>query len=198
MLVQYAFNVQSFQVSGGPRWMDEDKYEVVALPPATSKSAEARPAVINEPPNDEQRKMLQSLLIDRFGLKFHREIKEGPVYVLVRSNKKLQMEDAKNKKEIPWVAVVIERNGVEGGMAGNNATMSLMATRLSRYLERPVLDRTGLKGSFDFELAAPEESSYDVINGIFDSVIRLGLKLKADKGPVETVVIDRAMKPMEN
>ena len=88
MLVQYAFNVQSFQVSGGPRWMDEDKYEVVALPPATSKSAEARPAVINEPPNDEQRKMLQSLLIDRFGLKFHREIKEGPVYVLRKTRRR--------------------------------------------------------------------------------------------------------------
>ena len=119
-LIQYAFNVQSFEVSGGPHWIDEDNYDVVALPPASSQSSGARPAAITEPPNDEQRKMLQTLLINRFGLKFRRELKESPVYVLMRGTKKLQMEDVRNKKEVPWMAVVLYRDGVNGGMAGEN------------------------------------------------------------------------------
>ena len=79
-LIQIAFNLQPFQISGGPRWIHEDRFDLEAKPPATSKSAHANPRIFKLPPNDEQRQMLQALLKDRFQLKYHRESKDGPVY----------------------------------------------------------------------------------------------------------------------
>ena len=199
MLVQTAFNLQAFQVSGGPAWAGNDAYDIVAVPSDSSASRQSRPVSRNAPLNDEQRKMLQTLLIDRFGLKFHREAKEGPVYILSRSNKKLQMEDSKDKDGLPYLLSLLKAGGVaDGSMVGNNISMSLLATRLSKYLERPVIDQTGLKGSFDFDLPASDPSNHDVAAAIIDSLSRLGLKLKAGKGTLETIVIDSASKPTPN
>ena len=77
--------------------------------------------------------------------------------------------------------------------------MQLLATRLTGYLRRPVLDRTGLKGAFDFKFDyASDDNQPDAIASIFASIQGLGLKLEAAKGPVETLVIDHAEKPAEN
>lgn len=197
MLMYYAFDVQEFQISGGPDWVDKDRYNVVALPPALSRMAKQPP--LKATPNDEQRKMLQTLLVERFGLKFHREIKEQPVYILVRGNRKLQMEDAKDKDADPRAAVFMKRGGIaDGEAAGINVSMPFLARQLSRDLGRAVLDRTGLKGSFDFHLEPSNPSNHDIASATFDAMLRLGLKLKAGKGPVETIVIDSATRPTEN
>lgn len=199
MLIEEAFDVQSFQVSGGPRWINDDRYDIVAKPPASSKSSKANPPYPKAPPNDEQRQMLQTLLSDRFQLKFHRETKEGPVYLLVKGNKELKLQDAKNKDDYPW-AGSIAGGGIAGdGLAGINISMPLLATRLSWYLRRPVLDRTGLTGSYDFKFEyASDDPRAERIASIFASVQGIGLKLEAAKGPVETVVIDYAEKPSAN
>ena len=77
--------------------------------------------------------------------------------------------------------------------------MALLAARLSMSLRRTVLDQTGLKGSFDFKFEYPSDDPHpDVISSIFASVQGIGLKLEAAKGPVETIVIDRAEKPSAN
>jgi uncharacterized protein (TIGR03435 family) len=143
--------------------------------------------------------MLQTLLADRFKLKFHRETKEGPVYLLVKGNKELKLQDAKNKDDYPW-AGSIAGGGIAGdGLAGINISMPLLATRLSWYLRRPVLDRTGLTGSYDFKFEyASDDPRAERIASIFASVQGIGLKLEAAKGPVETVVIDYAEKPSAN
>ena len=199
MLIEEAFDVQSFQVSGGPRWINDDRYDIVAKPPASSKSSKANPPSPKAPPNDEQRQMLQTLLADRFQLKFHRETKEGPVYILGKGSKKLKLQDPKNGDDYPW-AGSIGGGGISGdGLAGINISMPLLATRLSWYLRRPVLDRTGLKGSYDFKFEyAPDDPRPDIISSIFASVQGIGLKLEAAKGPVETIVIDHAEKPSAN
>jgi uncharacterized protein (TIGR03435 family) len=199
MLIEEALDVQSFQVSGGPRWINEDRYDIVAKPPASSKASKANPPYPKAPPNDEQRQMLQTLLVDRFQLKFHRATKEGPVYLLVKGSKELKLQDAKNADDYPW-AGSIGGAGISGdGLAGVNISMPLLATRLSWYLRRPVLDRTGLKGSYDFKFEyASDEPNRDVISSIFASVQGIGLKLEAAKGPVETIVIDHAEKPSAN
>ncbi len=80
MLIEEAYSVQTFQVSGGSRWIREDRYSIVAKPPASSKSSKSMPPSPKAPPNEEQLSMLQTLLADRFHLQFHRETKEGPVY----------------------------------------------------------------------------------------------------------------------
>ena len=199
MLIQWAFNVQYFQISGGPNWADAESYDIVALPPASSKSSRANPPSRNAPPNDEQRKMLQAMLIDRFRLKFHKDVREGSVYVLIKSNKNLRMTEAQERNGLPYLLSPIKQGGiVDGELIGNNISMAFFAQRLSRYLEHTVIDRTGLTGSFDFHLPVSDPSNHDISGGLIDCVSRLGLKLKGGKGPVETIVIDSAMKPTAN
>jgi uncharacterized protein (TIGR03435 family) len=199
MLIEEAYSVQSFQISGGPRWIGDERYSIVAKPPASSKSSKSNPPYPKAPPNEEQLLMLQTLLADRFHLQFHRESREGPVYVLTAGNKELKLKAAKSADDYPWVGGP-EGGGISGsGIAGTNATMPLLATRLTGYLRRPVLDQTRLKGAFDFKLAyAKDDAQPDVIASIFASIQALGLKLEAAKGAVETLIIDHAEKPSEN
>jgi uncharacterized protein (TIGR03435 family) len=198
-LIEEAFGVQPFQVSGGPRWMHEDRYDIVAKPPDSSISSKSNPPSPKTPPNDEQRQMLQTLLTDRFQLKYHRETQEGSVYLLVKGNKDLKLQDAKSKDAYSWVG------GLGGGVIsgdglwGMNISMQLFASRLSAYLEHPVLDQTGLKGSFDFKYEYhSDDTQPDVVASILTSVQGLGLKLEPAKGPVETLVIEHAEKPADN
>ncbi len=144
--------------------------------------------------------MLQTLLADRFHLQFHREIKEGPVYLLTVTNKELKLKPAKSADDFPWVGRPGGGGAVSGnGIAGTNASMQLLATRLTAYLRRPVLNQTGLNGAFDFQFEyAADDNQPDVIASIFASIQGLGLKLEAAKGPVETLVIDHAEKPAGN
>jgi uncharacterized protein (TIGR03435 family) len=201
MLIEEAYNVQRFQISGGPRWIGDDRYSIVAKPPASSASSKSMPPYPKWPPRKDQRLMLQTLLLlaDRFHLQLHREMKEGPVYILAMGNKELKLKPAKSADDYPWVGSP-EGGGISGtGMAATNASMQLLATRLTGYLRRPVLDQTKLKGAFDFKFDyAAEDNQPDVIASIFASLQGLGLKLEAAKGPIETLVIDHAEKPTQN
>ncbi len=199
MLMEEAFSVHPFQISGGTGWIHEIRYNIEAKPPASSLSSKVNPPYSKAPPNDEQRQMLRTLLADRFKLVYHRETKEGPVYLLSKGNQNLKLSEAKNKEAFPWVGSI--NNGIlsGNGIAGINASMQLLAARLSPHLGRPVLDQTGLVGSFDFKFEyVSEEPRPDVISSILTSVKGLGLKLEAVKGPVETIVIDHIEKPSEN
>jgi uncharacterized protein (TIGR03435 family) len=201
-LMEEAFSVQDFQIAGGAKWVREDRYDFEAKPPASSKASKLNPLNSKLPPNGEQRQMLQTLLVDRFHLKYHRETKDGPVYLLVKGNNKLQLQDSKDKNEFPWVGNSNGGGAIFGnGIAGINISMPLLATRLSRYLARPVLDQTGLEGSFDFKFEyplPPDDQHPDVIASIITSIQGIGLKLQAAKGPIETIVIDQAEKPSAN
>jgi uncharacterized protein (TIGR03435 family) len=199
MLMEEAYSVQSSQISGGPRWIWDDRFSIEAKPPASSKASKLAPPYPKWPPNEEQRLMLQTLLAERFHLQLHRETKEGPVYLLTVGSKELKLSPAKSADDYPWVG----RPGggaISGtGMAGTNATMQLLADRLTGYLRRTVLDRTGLKPAFDFRVdLLPDDSQPDVIASIFRSIQELGLKLEAAKGPVPILVIDHAEKLAEN
>jgi uncharacterized protein (TIGR03435 family) len=200
-LVDLAFDIQSFQISGGPGWMHDERFEVEARPPASSLSAKANPLSAKSPPSAEQRQMLQALLAERFQIKFHREIKEGPVYLLLKGSRPLQLQPAKEqgKSDFSWVGSPSGGMIVGDGMAGQNISMPILASRLSRYLERPVLDQTGITGFFDFKFAyATEEPRLDVVSAILASAQGIGLKLASSRGPVETITIDRAEKPSSN
>jgi uncharacterized protein (TIGR03435 family) len=198
-LMEEAFSVQPFQISGGPRWIDEDRYDIEARPPASSKSSKANPPLSKLPPNDEQRQMLQALLVDRFQLKYHIETREGSVYSLMTGKKEPKLLKARNTDAFPWAGGV--RGGPFGadGIAGTNISMTQLATRLSQPLGRPVLDKTGIEGSFDFRSEyASDDPHPDVIASILTSIQGLGLKLESSRGPVETIVIDHAEKPSAN
>jgi uncharacterized protein (TIGR03435 family) len=200
-LIEEAFNVQTFQISGGANWVREERYDFEAKPPASSEASRLNPRNSKLPPNEEQRRMLQTLLVDRFHLKYHRETKEGAVYLLLKGNNKLKLQDPKDKNDFPWVGS--NRGGaINGdGIAGINISMPLVAQRLSRYVGRPVLEQTGLEGSFDFKFEYPLPSDGqrpDVTGSVITSLQGIGLKLQASKGPVETIVIDQVERPPAN
>jgi uncharacterized protein (TIGR03435 family) len=198
-LIEEAFDIQPFQLSGGPHWINNDRYDIVAKPPASSQSSRANPTEPKTSMNAEQRQMLQTLLVDRFRLRYHTETKEGPVYLLVRSGKELDMQEAKKKDGYPW-AGGLGGGGITGdGLAGMNETMDDLCRRLAPYLGRPVLNKTGLHGAFDFKFSySSGDPNPDVISVILESVQAIGLKLEGAKGPVGTLVIDSAEKPSEN
>jgi len=196
-LIEEAFDVQEYQIAGAPDWK-RDKFDLEAKPPVSSKSSGFWTSNAKLPPPPEEREMLRALLKERFRLEAHRETKQGTVFFLVRTRKPLKLTPAKDPDAFPWTGS--PRNGmIRGdGVAGQNISMPLFAVRLSSYMERPVIDHTGLKGSFDFSFRYEGEPDRDVASSILRSVESLGLKLKSGKGPVETIVIDRVEKLTAN
>jgi len=177
-LVEVALDVQRFQVTGGPEWMYIEGFDVEARSGQSSGNATSL--------NEEQRQMLLALLVERFQLQFHRETRQGAVYFLARGNKRLKLKEAQNRDVASWIS------GPENGIAAANVSMPSFARRLSRWLERPVFDHTGLDGVYDFKFEYDwSDPDRDVVAPILVSVKGLGLKLESGKGPVETVVIDR-------
>jgi uncharacterized protein (TIGR03435 family) len=196
-LVQEAFNVAEYQVSGGPQWIRETRYDIDARAQpgsGASPSAKTRSAI-----TEGQRQMLQALLKERFQLQWRRELRDGSVYLLVRTHKQLKLVEAKNAGGSPWVGAPQGGMIVGSGIAGVSVSMATLASRLSPYLERPVLDRTGLQGSFDFRVEyGSEEPGADITSSILTSIQELGLKLESGKGPIETIVIESAERPAAN
>ena len=199
MLIGNALNVQPFQIVGGPGWVRTERYEIDARVPASSESHKANPSVLNAPMNAEQREMLTALLADRFQLRFHRETRTGSVYFLKRGRKALKLENTKSPRDFEWVGSPHNGDVRGDGIAGQSVSMPVLAERLSVYLGRPVLDRTEIKGQFDFRYDYVSGDPHpDVISTILTSVEEIGLKLESGRGPVETIVIDRAEQPSPN
>lgn len=198
-LVMFAFDLKAYQILGGPDWIHREGYSIDAEPPASSESSKLNPPSPNSPLSEEQRLMLQALLIDRFGLRYHFETREGHVYWLVRTSKQLKLTKAKDPTKPPYMNVKVYHNGVDNGeMVGSNASMALMAQRLSDILESTVEDKTGVEGSFDFDLPAPEAANADLTNATLEGLETLGLRLKSVKGKVHVLVVEDATRPSNN
>jgi uncharacterized protein (TIGR03435 family) len=197
MLVETAFNLEDYQVAGGPDWTDSQWFEINAVPPEASISRNIR--VANAAPTSEQRLMLQSLLRDRFGLKFHLESKEGRIYVLTRGSKPLQLKPPKDSEADPRAIVMVKQGGLADGEAeGTNTTTEYLALRLSSYLQIPVLNQTGITGSYDYYLPPDDPENHELVSAIRSVVDRLGFKIKRGRGPIHTLVIDYVEQPSEN
>lgn len=196
-LVQFAFNLRAYQISGGPEWVKSQWFEINAVPPESSPSHNIN--MRRAEPTAEQRLMLQSLLRDRFRLKCHLVSKEGEVYLLTRGRKPLQLQPPKDPKADPRAIVLMKPGGIVNGEAiGVNTSTAYLAQMLSRYLQLPVLDHTGITGSYDYHLPATDPENHDVISAVDSVVDRLGLTIKRGRGPIQTLVIDHAEQPSEN
>ena len=195
MLIEFAYDVRSHQVSGGPKWLESEGFDIVA------KAENANPST------EDLRAMVQKLLEDRFKLALHRETKELLEFALAvgKGGPKLHAS-GKDETRIS--------GGGKGRTIYEKASMATLAWNLSQRLGRTVVDRTGLKGDFDFALewAPGEDEPRKKINGVeippptdisgpsvFTALQeQLGLKLESTKGPVEILVIDRAERPSAN
>lgn len=195
-LIEFAFNLQDYQISGGPNWTSSQWFEINAVPPETSHSRNIKAP--NAEPTPEQRLMLQSLLHDRFGFKFHFETKEREVYILTRGKKPLQLKPPKDPAADPRAIVVIKPGVIDGEAIGTNTTTDYLAVRLSSYLRLPVLNQTGITGSYDYYLPPDDPENTDAVAAVLRVVDRLGLKLEHGRGPIQTLVIDSVEQPSQN
>jgi uncharacterized protein (TIGR03435 family) len=201
-LIAAAYDLSPQAISGGPAWVDSDHWDILAKTPG-----EVRPNL------GEQMSMLGQLLSERFKLEFHREPKEFSIYTLTiaKGGSKLKEStvspDANPEGPPPLIFVLLP---TVARLPARYATMAEFASVLQRSpLDRPVVDRTGLSGRYDFNLEfAPDESLWGGIvrrpeNSDKPGFLRaiqeqLGLRLEATKGPVDALVIDHIERPSEN
>lgn len=194
-MIQYAYNVRDFQISGGPGWMGSDRYDVAAKPE-------------NGAHDQQMKQMLQTLLADRFQLRFHRETREGAVYALFVGKNGPRLQPAKESNSSS--GITSGRNSTTGlsTLSGKRASLDEIAASLSARLGRPVFDKTGLTDKFDFELSWAQDltppgagTPSPAVSGpsLFTAVQeQLGLRLESQKGPIEILVIDQVSRPQGN
>jgi uncharacterized protein (TIGR03435 family) len=200
LMMIVAYRVKADQISGGPSWMDSERYDMNA-------QAERQSSV------EELHIMLRNLLSDRFKLQFHNEKRELAAYVLTvdgAGSPKLQPHEAENAGE-PWIDVGGKM--LQTTMHAKSVGMDYFAFRLAQMMDRPVVDQTKLSGAYDFDLAytkelPPNMSENTQLNGapvdtsgptIFQAVRKqLGLRLEAQRTPVAILAIDHAEKPAAN
>jgi uncharacterized protein (TIGR03435 family) len=225
ILLRNAYDVEygmDGQIVGGPSWIDTDRFDIQAtMAPGTS--------------NTDMKSMVRTLLADRFQLRTHTERRELPVYVLVvaRNDGRLgpQMRPlkvdcdavraARARGEKPpadpaptcTTGMSIRRTGITE-LDSSGMTMAALIDNLSRAAGRPVLDRTGLTGSFAVSLRfATDASSLSPLGGPPQGVSlepvdapsltaavqeQLGLRLESRREPVAVLVVDSASSPAEN
>jgi uncharacterized protein (TIGR03435 family) len=195
LMISLMYRVPMRQISGEPEWVNNDRYDIEAKTDGSYST-------------DDLHIMFQNLLADRFNLKFHIETKEGNVYALMLDTpgSKMKVNDSPQDYKIPL------NFGPEGAV-GTRVPMPYFCWFLGQQLqndERPVIDRTGLQGNYDFTLsfmpelppgAQRDNLPTELLNrpSIFDAVKQqLGLKLVQQKGPVDHYVIDHIDRPSDN
>jgi uncharacterized protein (TIGR03435 family) len=94
--------------------------------------------------------------------------------------------------------VVITSDGIDGEASGTNTTTDYMAQRFADYLQLPVVNQTGITGSYDYDLPPDEPENDNITTAVLNVVDRLGLKLKRGRGPVQSLIIDNIEQPSAN
>jgi|SRR5579862_5493553 len=200
-LIMRAYGVGGLQVQGGPPWIAVDRYDVTAKlvtefegDPATLTDAERQKWT------ERIRLRTRALLTSRFNLAVHKETREFPIYELHVDKNGPKADALKESSAALGISYL-------GYAIGNGGDMRELAGLLSGFVERPVVDKTGLTGKYDFTLRWTDELSSprtpagdpDKYPSIFIALReQLGLRLDSAKGPLEVIVIDRAEKPSEN
>ncbi|HTM03306.1 MAG TPA: TIGR03435 family protein [Vicinamibacterales bacterium] len=194
LLLQFAFDVSDFQISGGPGWLGSTPFTVAARLPAARVT------------NADMRQMVVAMLVDRFKLAWHWDTKEADGYdlVVVEDGAKLRETDASYRGS--------DLTGGNGQLTGRGVPVAQLAASLSRQLGRPVVDRTGLPARYDFTLTYVPETRDAVFGGpspaepgvspspdttsIFTALQeQLGLKLQPSQAATRLLAIDRAERP---
>ena len=188
-MVQFAYQVHGKQVLGLPEWCSTERLDVQGVPDADG-----------QPSWKQQQEMLRKLLADRFGLKLHRDKKEMAIFALTVG---------KGGAKLPKSA------GEPDGLADQtgNATRDVQDWRLTNssmvdfvqlmdtFVDKPIVDQTGLTGRYDFALkwapnVAPDAEA-GVVPGLFQAVQEeLGLRLEGTRGLAEVLVVDGVKRPL--
>jgi len=196
LMIALMYKVPVRQIEGGPRWLDEEYFDI-----------EARADGVHS--KDELQAMFRTLLADRFGLQMHAVSREGKVFSLQQDGKAARMQ---SNPTGPGMNIPITPIG-PGEFQGRGVSMSYLCWFLSLQVqdkERPVIDRTGLAGTFDFNLSfLPDQAADRALDrlpaemrdrpSLFSAVKeQLGLRLVPENGPVQYFVIDHIERPSPN
>ncbi|HEU5022707.1 MAG TPA: TIGR03435 family protein [Bryobacteraceae bacterium] len=200
-LVEFGWDLHDYQVSGGPPWAQSEHYEVRAtFPASTSDAARAR--------------MMQAMLADRFGLTVRHDSRQISGFALTLAKDRPKLHAPGNEEP----GMMMGRSRVTGQrtLTATGQTMANLASLLSDIMGRPVDDRTGVEGKFDFTLqwtpdpvdggtavkggkAVPAPEDPQLGPTIFTALEEtLGLKLETAKVSVPAVIIEKAEKPSAN
>ena len=213
-LISYAYGVDQYQIVGAPKWPWPTMFVIEAK--GDSEADAKMAALTKEQQWAEQQHMLRALLEERFKLKTHWETKEGDVYNLVvaKGGPKLSAEgsmppsadELKIFGDRPVPPLFQKNDGQGFDLIAHGCSMDQWAGMLTSQFGRPVIDKTGLSGKYDFVLKYNGRSDRDRNADDLDPTPpmdralqeELGLKVEAAKGPVKVLVIDQVDKPSEN
>jgi len=217
-----------------PGWVKSERFEIMATLPQTNGVSSYTSRQLRAADGSDVDLMLQVLLEDRFHLRAHRETREIPVYVLTVGKKDLKLKPSASGSEIAKApdGSSHEVHGFRGGrrlsspdgvsrmrLSFQSSSLGEVADFLGQQLDRPVLDRTGLSGDYDFTLDYLEDATAPNMTGLpvgprgvpilsllgrvtvgilSDAFQDLGLRLEATKSRMEVLVIDHVERPSQN
>jgi uncharacterized protein (TIGR03435 family) len=225
-LIQESFAVEEDQLSGEPRWLKSESYDIEAK--IDHSVAEHLHQLSSDQRVVECDRMLRTLLADRFKLAFRWETKKLPVYALIVVRKGPQIKKAKPGDTYPDGIKDLNGRGHgdvmsmrRGSLVGQGISIASLVEMLSQQqLGRLVIDKTGLTGKYDFTLQwTPNTNQRPRLKALDDGQLpagsapptensgpslftaiqeQLGLKLQPEKDPVPLLVIDHIERPTEN
>ena len=193
MLISEAYGVRSDLISGGPKWIEADRYDITGK---ITNSASQEPQKLSV---SQRNQMIQRLLSDRFKLVVHVITKQLPVYELTIAKDGSKLKISKPGRRLDYGAN-------DGDIVAKSTPISMLADFLSDELHRTIVDKTGLTETYDFKLKWASDSAPVTDNSVssdrpslFTAIQeQLGLKLEPAKGLVPTLVIDHVERPSEN
>lgn len=204
-MIREMYKITDVQIAGGPNWIDTARFDVTA-------KAEHPDNIGN------LNIMFQNMLADRFKLQFHRETRTLPVWVVAmdKNGSKMKVNPSPEQFEVPiklsgagTASTSLTFTGIHTNMESLCWWLGLVINRF-QGVDRPVVDRTGLQGFYDFTLTfVPDPSgrtgpdgepvaSFEGSNLAEALREQLGLKLEKTKSPVQVFNIDHVEKPSEN
>jgi uncharacterized protein (TIGR03435 family) len=197
-LIQVAYEVHARQIVNGPDWMSKKRYDIIAVPDKDGA-----------PNADQVRNMMRKLLADRFKLRFHHDERELPAYVLTVGKSGAKLTPTEQKGQLPN----FHYGPIDAGVTlfAANATMTDFSGYLQLVvLDRPVVNRTGIAGRFDFQCTfTPDDSEFNghpplptgtgSAPSLYEALQQqLGLRLSAERTSIDVIAIDHIEPPSEN
>jgi len=213
-LLMIAYDVKDYQISGGPKWLNSERYDIIAKVPAGTTQKQVN-------------MMWQDLLAERFGVMLHHESNEFQVeeLVIAKGGHKLKNTpedpaslpdpgppkfDKNDELAGPGYVTTFKASG-EAHTVAKAQPLSKLTSMLGNVLLRPVIDKTGLTGNYDFSIdfrmdlrglglppgpGGPDASAASEPGADLVAAVRqqLGLSLVSAKAKLDVLVIDKAEK----
>jgi uncharacterized protein (TIGR03435 family) len=191
-LLEWAYGLLPSQHSRGPAWVDKDRFDVIAKASGNAT-------------DDEMKLMVQTMLAERFRLKFHHETREAPILVL-RLGKAAPKLFPPKEGEGRSLQIIPKKDEDQKVISYHVVATRFSFAQLNRtfawQIGRVIVNQTGLDGDYDYTLDfTPDEGRPNPLDpSLWISALQyqLGLSVKAEQGPVDFIVIDSVEKPTEN